>query len=254
MGLFSLGKIFSKTAVPPVLQASHIYVVTAIYQNENTTTLRYNMTLCRMIVGDNGNDYFQMNRSEMRVNDEPASDHLASDLAAQCGSVMWPLQIQTAEDGSITGVYNHPEIVKRWEDKKIQLLQYFTGPEASSYISATEQTLLQSAAFLEAVKQDLLLVTWCSLMRAGQRSTLSAAYPVQPFEPPVNFLVTAQRTPAGQILQIGQPAQDTPEGHMEIKAVQLHPPGFLQRLEGVWTQGNYKVTLRAINISDEHQQ
>ncbi|WP_343671119.1 hypothetical protein [Chitinophaga sp.] len=176
MGIFNLfGKRTPRVEVLTPVE----YTVKIQYPS----VLEYTMTVSRMKVEDDHQIFFQFDRGEVMVNGDAASDYLAADLAAQCGQVLYPLQVSVATGGSITGIFNHPEILKRWTEKEPRLQEYFAGPGATEYISATGKALQDEGAVLRALQQDLFLTCWCNLATGGKRT----AYQLVPFREPVPY-------------------------------------------------------------------
>ncbi|SFW79419.1 hypothetical protein SAMN05661012_04801 [Chitinophaga sancti] len=174
MGFFN---IFSKRAPRMEVLSPVQYTVTIQYPS----VLEFPMAVSRMKVEDDARTFFQFDRGEVTINGDAASDYLAADLAAQCGQVLYPLQVCVGADGSITQVFNHAAILERWEAQAPRLLEYFTGDEACAYIHATGKVILEEAAVLRIIRQDLFLSCWCNLAMGGSRS----AYPLIPFKEPV---------------------------------------------------------------------
>lgn len=241
-----LGKLFGSKPVIPEVHRARIYTISLIFHSDIRTVLKFNAEISRVTIGDDTRHFFQFNRSDVRINDEPSSDHLASDLAAQCGSVMYPLIIQIADDGHITGIFNHKEIMGRWNEKEPLLKQYFTGPEAAAYIAASKATLDEEITFLHAVKQDLFLTTWCYLMFAGYREQLQAAYCLIPFKEPYRFNIeqTGLRR-AETVIQKGK--QTDGESTMEIK-YSISDSSFIQSMDCIWTMPDRRVSLTAVKL------
>lgn len=176
MGIFNL---FGKRSPRVEILTPVDYTVKIQYPS----VLTFTMTVSRMKVEDDPGIFFQFERGEVTVNGEASSDYLAADLAAQCGEVLYPLQLSVASDGSITRIFNHAEILKRWQEKEPHLRDYFTGPEATGYITATGRTLQEEGAVLHAMQQDLFLTCWCNVAMGGHRT----AYQLVPFKEPVPY-------------------------------------------------------------------
>ncbi|WPQ60622.1 hypothetical protein SIO70_19920 [Chitinophaga sancti] len=176
MGIFNL---FGKRSPRVEILTPVEYTVKIQYPS----VLTFTMTVSRMKVEDDPGIFFQFERGEVTVNGEASSDYLAADLAAQCGQVLYPLQVGVASDGSITRVFNHAEIKKKWQEKEPYLLDYFTGPEAIEYIIATGCALRDEGAVLHAMQQDLFLTCWCNVAMGGKRTS----YQLVPFKEPVPY-------------------------------------------------------------------
>jgi hypothetical protein len=149
-------RLFSRRPVSVEVQPESIYEVKLCYAG---TILKFNAAASRVTVGDNTRNFFQINRSAVLINDEAASDYIATDLAAQCGSVIYPLQVEVV-DREMIRVFNYEEIRKRWAEKEPLIRQYFTGVDAYEYINATKATLENETQFLQALRQDPFLTRW----------------------------------------------------------------------------------------------
>lgn len=176
MGIFN---IFGRRAPRVEVMTPADYRVKIQYPS----VLEFTMTVSRMKVEDDQRIFFQFERGDVTIDGEASSDYLAADLAAQCGEILYPLQLSVAADGSITAIFNHSEILKKWQEKEPQLSAYFSGPEATEYITATGKTLLEQGALLRAMQQDLFLTCWCNVAMGGQRT----AYQLIPFKTPVPY-------------------------------------------------------------------
>jgi hypothetical protein len=176
MGLFN---IFGKRPPRVEVLTPVEYTVSIQYPS----VLEFPMSVSRMKVEDDQRTFFLFDRGDVTIDGDASSDYIAADLAAQCGQLLYPLQVCVAADGRITQIYNHPEILKRWEEKEPHLQEYFAGPEATEYIAATGKTLQDEAAVLRAMQQDLFLTCWCNLAMGGQRT----AYQLIPFKAPVPY-------------------------------------------------------------------
>lgn len=176
MGFFN---IFGKRAPRVDILTPVEYTV----RMQSPAVLEFTMSVSRMKVEDDQRTFFQFDRGEVTINGDAASDYLAADLAAQCGQLLYPLQVCVAADGSITRIFNHPEILKRWEEKEPRLQEYFAGQGAAEYISATGRTIQDENAVLRALQRDLFLTCWCNLAMGGSRT----AYQLIPFKEPVPY-------------------------------------------------------------------
>ncbi|MVT09217.1 hypothetical protein [Chitinophaga tropicalis] len=250
--MFSVRKIFAGRAEKKEVHAPRIYSVMLTYKGNTNALLKFNMEICRMTVGDNTTQYFQITRSDVMVNDEDTTDHVASDLAAQCGNVLYPLQVQIGQDSTISSVFNHQEILQRWKEKKELLKQYFTGADADSYIEATGNTIEQESTLLPAIKQDLFLTAYCNTLLAGNRNGFKVSYYLFPFETPVTYDVTLTgNRMMNNLQQSGR--QENGDGIMEMKYTFYKTHGPLQTLNAQWKAGPLQVMLTATCInSDDH--
>lgn len=257
MSLFSVRKMFTgKAARKVTVHAPRIYTVMLTYKGSATTQLKFNMEICRMTVDDDRNHYFQISRSAVRVNDEETADYIAADLAAQCGNVLYPLQVQIGQDGNMTGILNHPTILQRWQDKKERLKQYFTGPDAHSYIDATSDTLAEEGNLISAIRHDLFLAAFFHVQFAGNRTGFRVPYHLFPFEIPVMYEATQTgNRMTNNLRQSGR--QENGRGTMDIQYAFHRIHGLVQSLQAQWDadrQEKYlqiSLTANCVN-SDDH--
>ncbi|HJT74472.1 MAG TPA: hypothetical protein VJ720_10645 [Chitinophaga sp.] len=258
MPLFSLRKIFTgKTEKNVQVHDPRIYAVTLTYKGNTSTQLKFNMEISRMTVDDNATQYFQVTRSDVRINDEDTTDRVASDLAAQCGNVLYPLQVQIGLDGNMISILNHPEILQRWKEKQEQLKQYFTGPDAYSYIEATGNTLEQESSLLPTIRHDLFLAAFWNALLTGNRNNFKTSYYLFPFEEPVIYDITLTgNRMMNNLRQSGK--QENGDGTMEIKYSFNRIHGLIQLLDVQWKAERrdqpLQITLTAtcINSDDHH--
>lgn len=243
MTLFSLGKIFSSNMPAPLtpVTPTHIYSITLVYSGATRVKLQFNADICQM----QERAVYTINRSDVLVNGKPAANALAGDLAARCGSVIYPLQVQVSDSGAITLVWNYKEIRQRWQAQEAQLLRYFTGEAAIAYIAATAETINDPDRFLQSIQQDLFLSTYFQLLRGSNR----VAYTLRPFAPPLLFNITQQRSPGGDIHQHGQ----CDNGSLEIKASFMRDRAFLRLIEGRWAHNEQEVAIRAFCLTEEEE-
>ena len=258
MPLFSVRRMFTgKTEKKVTVHDPHIYTVTLTYHGNNDTRLKFNSEISRMTVDDDTTSYFQITRSDVRVNDEDTADYIAADLAAQCGNVLYPLQVKIGQDGDILSILNHPEIQQRWKEKKVHLKQYFTGAEADSYIDDTGDTLEQETALLHAIRQDIFLSAFFRVQCAGNRDSFNASYFLFPFEAPVVYDVipTGNRI-MNNLRQTGK--EENGNGTLEIKYTFHKIHGLIQSLQAQWAAerkeqaAQLTLTVSCIN-SDDHR-
>lgn len=139
--------IFGKKEVMVYTEEAVHYDVTLQLKD----TIRYHM-----IVSPMENGYYQLEKGPVTVNGEPTSAYIAADLAAKCGEIIYPLQV----DALFTAVFNHEEIRQRWEEKETLLKNYFVGPEALAYIDATGRTLVDADMLMQALQRDAFLLWW----------------------------------------------------------------------------------------------
>lgn len=220
-----------------------IHTVTIAFETANPQTVRYNTTVQRLSYPkDTSLVFFSITRTDILINGSPADDYLAGDLAAQCGSVVYPLQVKLENGGRIAAVANYQEILQRWTAKKEKLEQYYTGEIAESYIQHTDATLRDPEAFRRSLSGDIFLGMYFPLLFASYKTQREMEYPVIPFAVPVTFDIQQERTPFGSerdvIVQKGvlpaNAASAYTHGLIDITCTLTPTRNYVQQLQGKW--------------------
>ncbi|WP_343745184.1 hypothetical protein [Chitinophaga sp.] len=220
-----------------------IHAVTIVFETAQPQTVRYNATVQRMSnPKDTSQVFFSITRTDILINSSPADDYLAGDLAAQCGSVVYPLQVKLEHGGRIAAVANYKEILQRWTVKKEKLEQYYSGEIAESYIQHTDATLRDAEALRKTLSGDIFLGMYFPLLFASYKTQREMEYPVVPFSAPVTFDIQQERTPFGSI-----PDVITQKGILSAGALPAYSRGlidvtctltptrnYVQQLKGKW--------------------
>lgn len=218
-----------------------IHAVTIVFETAQPQTVRYNTTVQRMSYPkDTSQVFFSITRTDILINGAPADDYMAGDLAAQCGSVIYPLQVKLENGGRIAAVANYAEILQRWTAKKEKLEQYYTGEIAESYIEHTDATLRDPEAFRRTLSGDIFLGFYFPLLFSSYKTQREMAYPVIPFAAPILFDIQQERTPFGSpsdvIVQKGilsasaLPAYS--RGLIDISCTLTPTRNYVQQLQG----------------------
>lgn len=254
MSLFSFRKPPADAVEPdpPQVTPTHIYSVTLVYTDAVPVKLQFNADIRRIQP-----QVFSINRSEVLLNQALASNFVAADLAAQCGSVIYPLQVVIGDTGDIMSVWNYKEIVQRWHTQELKLHQLFSGEEAEDYIAATAATINDPALFLQSLRRDLFLTVYFKLLYAGRRAVQQVAYPLVPFADPIPYQVAQTRSLQDALPDEVHQRGNCPGGSLEIKATLTDSKIFLRLLEGVWKftldDQPKEVAIRVVCLSGEEE-
>lgn len=114
-----------------------------------TTSIKYITTL------ENGNRVFEINRTSILYINDIVPDNTIDELAYECGTVYYPLQVELGENGKILSIYNYGEIVDRWQIKKGNLSSYFKGEVVEQYIQLTDETIQSKIDLTDCFTKDL---------------------------------------------------------------------------------------------------
>lgn len=103
-----------------------------------------------------GSHYFSINRKKVFIN-ETVPDLVIEQLAEKAGSCLYPMEISTTKEGSFHEIMNYGDIKKRWDDKKIELQNYYTGEIAEEIINSLDAIYSNKSKIEDAMKDDLFL-------------------------------------------------------------------------------------------------
>ncbi|SFA49706.1 hypothetical protein SAMN04488511_108187 [Pedobacter suwonensis] len=126
---------------PVDLSAHYGVVITFNEREENANEVKYELRVTRLKPGNAGQPLFQIERiSDVFIN-EISPDLIADKLAYALGKVFYPLVIAVDYNGGFQSVYNHDEILKRWQLVKQKVLDNFEGHLVEDYICRMEKQL-----------------------------------------------------------------------------------------------------------------
>ena len=101
---------------------------------ENSNEVKYEVRVTRLKPGKEGQPLFQIERiSDVFVN-EILPDLVADRLAYAAGKVFYPLVITVDQNGGFQSIYNHQDILKRWQSVKKKVLDNFEGGLVEDYV------------------------------------------------------------------------------------------------------------------------
>ncbi|MBE8723874.1 LysM peptidoglycan-binding domain-containing protein [Flavobacterium hungaricum] len=160
---------------------------TKTYKAKYTTVAGSAVDVIEMTIGvkwlaTDKNKYhlFEINREkEIYVNGSPP-DSVIQELEAKTAEVLYPLKIVVDEFGKWVDIYNYDEIESRWPKIKREVLDYYEGEVAETYMEQTEYALENSDTLLESLRSDYFLRTFFNGIHVGYTGVYS-------FETEVSF-------------------------------------------------------------------
>ncbi|HKX86918.1 MAG TPA: hypothetical protein VJL37_09605 [Flavobacterium sp.] len=90
-------------------------------------------------VNQNGFVY-QINRKNLLI-DGSEPDIVFDQLACECGNALFPLKFLVNNLGEIEQIFEHQQMVERWETIKEKLVDYYEGDTALNYIKLTDKNI-----------------------------------------------------------------------------------------------------------------
>jgi hypothetical protein len=147
-----------------------------------------------------GHQLFLVDRiSPVYINDKEP-DTLAEELACKIATAIYPLQLETDEQGSFAKINNHSQILERWYTLKPELLEYYDGEDMRKYIQLSEQSLSSVELLYEKLSQDWFLISYFApVLGTYSSNSLKQTYiylPISDSNVPVQYLTTWHLNPS----------------------------------------------------------
>lgn len=116
-----------------------------------------NINVKWLAVDKNKYHLFEINRaSDIYINGK-VPDTKMSELAVKTAEVLYPLEIVVDEFGKWVAVYNHNEIESRWGEIRSEILDYYEGEVAETYIKHIDYALESADTLFELLASDYFL-------------------------------------------------------------------------------------------------
>ena len=132
-----------------------------------------NVNVKWLAVDKNKYHLFEINRaSDIYINGK-VPDTKMNELAAKTAKVLYPLKIVVDEFGKWVAVYNHNEIESRWEKIKNEILDYYEGEVAETYIEQIEYALENEDTLLASLRSDYFLRAFFNSIHIGYTADYS---------------------------------------------------------------------------------
>lgn len=196
-----------------------------------------------------GGFLLELDRSSARIGNAAAEERRMYELAQQCGNALYPLQLAITKTGRIADIYNHQQLLDRWEKTARYLRRYHVSDIALDYISQTERTLHNKEQLLGTLSRDLFLSVYFAPLYANDLDGIYPQridYPLIAFRKPVVFhvkqvLETGALPAHHRIKQTGtaalpqEPADVFPGLPQDAVALQGSNMEALYELDGTWS-------------------
>ncbi|SDH50077.1 hypothetical protein SAMN05421827_12717 [Pedobacter terrae] len=145
---------------PADLSAHYGVLITFNEGEENANEVKYEVRITRLKPGKAGEPLFQIERiSDVFIN-EILPDLIADKLAYELGKVFYPLIIAVDQNGGFQSIYNHDEILKKWQLVKKNVLDNFEGHLVEDYVCRMEKQLSNLDQIQHAFLNDWLIQTF----------------------------------------------------------------------------------------------
>jgi hypothetical protein len=128
------------------VQQSLSYGVRVNFEEEAAKNeVKYQVRVTRLKPAATGEALFQIERTSDVFINEQLPDLVADRLAYTAGKVFYPLVISVDGNGGFESVYNHQQILKRWEATKANIMANFDGELVEQYVARMEKQLASRA-------------------------------------------------------------------------------------------------------------
>lgn len=132
-------------------------VIFKYFKNEiDFTQMHFEVEVTYKGQSQSGNYHFTIDRKKVYIN-EIAPDLVIEQLAEKAGSCLYPMEIATSPEGPFEEITNYEEIKKRWNAKKIELQDYYTGEIAEKIITNVDAVYSSKNKVEMAMSDDLFL-------------------------------------------------------------------------------------------------
>lgn len=140
----------------PVQHAINYGVRINFEEGNQQNEVKYTARVTRLNPAPTGEPLFQIERtSEVFIN-ETLPDLVTDRLAYTAGKVFYPLIISVDNNGGFASIFNHQQILTRWEKTKTDILDNFEGQLVEDYVASMEKQL----AVRERIQMALLYNDW----------------------------------------------------------------------------------------------
>lgn len=126
-------------------------------KGEKVKHLEFDVSVKWLQADKNGICFFEIDRlTKLKINGKEAETKV-DELAEDAASVLYPMKVVVDQSGKWIDIFNYKTIKDRWENKKVEIIDYFDGKKVLKYIDAIEYTLKDEESLLESLSEDWFL-------------------------------------------------------------------------------------------------
>lgn len=138
----------------------------------------------------NGNNLFKIDRAkELFINDLPP-DSFIDELAFETSKVLYPLELEVLNDGSIKSIQNFDEIKERWIKAEKKIKTYYKGEFADKYLKLTAKALKIEERLINKLTKDWFFYMYFKLFTKYDYKEELMQFPTAGKALPVSYKVT----------------------------------------------------------------
>ncbi|GAA4758314.1 MULTISPECIES: hypothetical protein [Flavobacterium] len=144
-------KILTHTQIgKKIFEVSHKQYVSGLLDK----TLQYEMEVTLLGQAAAGVTGYEIDRKNVLI-DKEEPNTVFEILAMECGKALFPLRFSVDEKGNVVTIYEYPKVLERWEIIKSQLLNYYEGDMAVSYIKCNDSNLKNIETLKKMLRNQL---------------------------------------------------------------------------------------------------
>lgn len=175
-------------ARPKSLSGNYGCMIT--FEKDNLITeIKYKLNI-DFFKGTNGANIFKIIRADaLFINDLQPDSHL-DQLAFETSNVLYPLELEVLNDGSINRITNYKEIKERWVYAEEKIRTYYKGQLADKYLELTNRTLEDEKRLISKIAKDWVLYMYFILFNKYDFKESMMQFPTAGKAIAVNYKVT----------------------------------------------------------------
>ena len=128
-----------------------------LQKGDQIKSLQYEVSVKWLSADINGICFFEIDRLSKVLIDGKAAENKVDILAEMAASILYPMQVVVDQSGNWIDIFNYKAIKERWEDEKINILDYYVGKHVLKYIDAIEYTLRDEESLMKSLSEDWFL-------------------------------------------------------------------------------------------------
>ena len=119
-------------------------------------TIQYEMEVSLLNNVNQNGFVYEINRKNLLI-DGSEPDTVFDQLACECGDALFPLKFLVNSSGEIEQIFEHAQMIQRWEPIKSRLINYYEGDAALNYIKLSDNNI-KKPDMLKKMMQNHLFV------------------------------------------------------------------------------------------------
>ena len=178
---------------PQSFKTSYGYVLT-IKNGTTENSIKYEVEISYLKTIPEKARLFKIERTSKVYLNNTEPDLLIDKLANEAGTALYPMVVEINFDGKFLSIHNYEEIKSRWEIKRIEITDYFTGELAEKYCGMMDKTMSSLPLLNQSIQKDIMICTYFYPLYKSYANTLKVdeelAYPLAGSAAPVLFNAT----------------------------------------------------------------